>query len=31
MAVVPTTSGSIDAFASSATHLVLDVSSYFAP
>ena len=31
MAIVPSTSGSINAFASSATHLVLDVSSYFAP
>jgi len=31
MALVPTTNGSIDVFASSSTHLVLDVSSYFAP
>ena len=31
MAIVPASSGSIDAFASSATHLILDVSSYFAP
>jgi hypothetical protein len=31
MAIVPTISGSIDAFSSSATNLVLDLSSYFAP
>ena len=31
MAIVPTTSGSIDAFASNLTQLVLDISSYFAP
>jgi len=31
MAVVPSTNGSIDAFASNLTQLVLDISSYFAP
>ncbi|MBZ5525345.1 MAG: hypothetical protein LAP21_24220, partial [Acidobacteriia bacterium] len=31
MAIVPTTNGSISAFASSPTHLVLDISGYFAP
>jgi hypothetical protein len=31
MAVVPTTNGSIDAFASDSTNLILDISSYFAP
>ena len=31
MAIVPTINGSIDAFSSSATNLVLDLSSYFAP
>ena len=31
MAIVPTTNGSISAFGSSATHLVLDISGYFAP
>jgi len=32
MAIVPIgTNGSIDAFASSSTHLILDVSGYFAP
>jgi hypothetical protein len=31
MAIVPTANGSIDAFASSPTHLVLDISGYFAP
>ena len=31
MAIVPTTNGSIDAYASNLTQLVLDVSSYFAP
>jgi len=31
MAMVPTANGSIDAFASNYTHLVLDISSYFAP
>ena len=31
MAIVPTSNGSIDAFASQATHLILDISGYFAP
>jgi hypothetical protein len=31
MAIVPTTNGSIDAFASNATQLILDISGYFAP
>ena len=31
MAVVPTTNGSIDAYASSYTQLLLDISAYFAP
>jgi hypothetical protein len=31
MAIVPTTDGSIDAFASQPTHLILDISGYFAP
>jgi len=31
MAIVPTTNGSIDAFASNLTQLILDISSYFAP
>jgi hypothetical protein len=31
MAIVPTTNGSIDAFASDPTNLILDLSSYFAP
>lgn len=31
MAIVPTTNGLIDAFASNPTYLVLDISSYFAP
>jgi hypothetical protein len=31
MAIVPTTNGSIDAFSSSATQLILDISGYFAP
>jgi YVTN family beta-propeller protein len=31
MAIVPTTNGSIDAYASGLTQLVLDISSYFAP
>jgi len=31
MAIVPTNNGSIDAFASNLTQLVLDISSYFAP
>ena len=31
MAIVPTANGSIDAFASALTHLLLDISGYFAP
>ena len=31
MAMVPTSNGSIDAFASSQTHLILDLFGYFAP
>ncbi len=31
MALVPTTNGSIDAFASNPTQLILDISGYFAP
>jgi hypothetical protein len=31
MAIVPTTNGSISAFATDSTHLVLDISAYFAP
>jgi hypothetical protein len=31
MAIVPTTNGSIDAFADGTTNLILDISSYFAP
>ena len=31
MAIVPTTKGSIDAFSTDATQLILDLSSYFAP
>ena len=31
MALVPTTNGSINAFASETTHLILDLSGYFAP
>ena len=31
MAIVPTTNGSIDAFAANSTNLVLDLSGYFAP
>jgi hypothetical protein len=31
MAILPTSNGSIDAFASGITQLVLDISSYFAP
>jgi sugar lactone lactonase YvrE len=31
MAIVPTQNGSIDAFSSSSTNLILDISSYFAP
>ncbi|HUI82758.1 MAG TPA: YncE family protein [Candidatus Binatia bacterium] len=31
MAIVPTTNGSIDAYASNLTQLILDISGYFAP
>jgi hypothetical protein len=31
MAIVPTSTGAIDAYASGTTQLVLDISSYFAP
>ncbi len=31
MAIVPTTNGLINAFASNPTHLILDISGYFAP
>src|SRR5271165_938642 len=31
MAIVPTNNGSIDAFSSNPTNLILDLSSYFAP
>lgn len=31
MAIVPTTNGSIDAYASGITQLILDISTYFAP
>ena len=31
MAIVPTTNGSIDAFAAALTQLILDISGYFAP
>jgi hypothetical protein len=31
MAIVPTTSCSINAFAQNPTNLILDISSYFAP
>jgi uncharacterized repeat protein (TIGR03803 family) len=31
MAIVPTTNGSIDAYAAGLTHLILDISGYFAP
>jgi hypothetical protein len=31
MAVVPTTNGSVNAFSTDLTHLVLDISGYFAP
>lgn len=31
MAIVPASDGSIDAYASGLTHLILDISSYFAP
>jgi len=31
MAIVPTNNGSIDAYAAALTHLILDISGYFAP
>ncbi len=31
MAIVPTTNGKVDAYASGITQLILDISSYFAP
>jgi hypothetical protein len=31
MAIVPTTNGSISVYATSPTHLVLDIFGYFAP
>ena len=31
MAIVPTTNGSIDGYAAALTHLILDISGYFAP
>jgi hypothetical protein len=31
MAIVPNINGSTDAYASSSTHLILDISGYFAP
>jgi hypothetical protein len=31
MAIVPNTNGSVDAYASGITQLILDISSYFAP
>jgi hypothetical protein len=31
LAIVPTTNGSISAFASNLTHMILDISGYFAP
>jgi hypothetical protein len=31
MAIVPSTNGKVDAYASGITQLVLDISSYFAP
>ena len=31
MAIVPTSNGKVDAFASGITQLILDISSYFAP
>jgi hypothetical protein len=31
MAIVPTTNGSVSAFATDSTHLLLDISAYFAP
>jgi hypothetical protein len=31
MAIVPSTNGKVDAYASGITQLILDISSYFAP
>jgi hypothetical protein len=31
MAIVPTANGSVSAFGSNPTHLILDISGYFAP
>jgi hypothetical protein len=31
MAIVPTTNGKVDAFASGTTQLILDLNNYFAP
>ena len=31
MAIVPTTNGTVDAYANGTTNLILDLSSYFAP
>jgi len=31
MAIIPTTNGSIDAYATQLTHLIMDISGYFAP
>ena len=31
MAIVPTTNGSVDAYANDKTQLILDISGYFAP
>jgi hypothetical protein len=31
MAIVPTTNGSVSAFGANPTHLVLDISAFFAP
>ena len=31
MAIVPNVNGSIDAYADGLTHLILDISGYFAP
>jgi hypothetical protein len=31
MAIVPTSTGSISSFADGTTHLILDITAYFAP
>jgi len=31
MAIVPTTNGSINSFVSNPSHLILDITGYFAP